>query len=305
MHSRPVKRIGDVAFMRDGQFAEDAGPLAHPIRPDRYIEINNFYTGTVYQKGAEVIRMLHTLIGEEASGRACELYFERHDGQAVTCEDFVRGDGRRLGPRSRPVHALVRPGRHARAQGAARLRPGAAGAARWRSARARRATPGQPEKLPLHIPIRMGLVGPRRRGAAAAARGRERAQGHRPRARADRGDAALHLPRRSTAEPVPSLLRGFSAPVKLDAGYDDDELALLMAHDSDAFTRWDAGQRLAGDVLLRAGATTRRPAAGGRARPAPGRGLRRQPRSRGRGSGVRRPGAVAAEQRLSRPADGR
>ena len=120
MHSRAVKRIGDVRRLRDAQFAEDAGPLAHPIRPDRYIEINNFYTGTVYQKGAEVIRMLHTLIGEEAFQRGMRLYFERYDGQAVTCEDFVAAAWRRLGPRSRPVHALVRPGRHARAHGAPR-----------------------------------------------------------------------------------------------------------------------------------------------------------------------------------------
>ncbi len=101
MHSEPVKRIGDVAFIRDAQFAEDAGPLSHPIRPDRYIEINNFYTGTVYQKGAEVIRMLHTLIGEDAFQTGMRLYFERFDGQAVTCEDFVacmaEASGRDLG----------------------------------------------------------------------------------------------------------------------------------------------------------------------------------------------------------------
>ena len=107
------------------QFAEDAGPLAHPIRPDRYIEINNFYTGTVYQKGAEVIRMLHTLIGEEAfqAGHATSTS-SATTAQAVTCEDFVAAHGRRLGPRPRPVHALVRAGRHARAQGPARVRPG-------------------------------------------------------------------------------------------------------------------------------------------------------------------------------------
>ena len=128
MHSEAVKRIGDVAFIRDAQFAEDAGPLSHPIRPDRYIEINNFYTGTVYQKGAEVIRMLHTLIGEESfqAGHAALFRAVRRAG------GHLRGlralHGRRLGPRPRPVHALVRAGRHARAHGPARVRPGAAGA---------------------------------------------------------------------------------------------------------------------------------------------------------------------------------
>ena len=126
MHSAAVKRIGDVAFMRDAQFAEDAGPLAHPIRPDRYIEINNFYTGTVYQKGAEVIRMLHTLIGEEDFQEGMRLYFERHRRPGGHLRGLRPLHGRRLGPRSRPVHALVRPGRHARAQGrrAATIRRG-------------------------------------------------------------------------------------------------------------------------------------------------------------------------------------
>jgi aminopeptidase N len=90
MHSAAVKRIGDVQLLREGQFPEDAGPMSHPIRPDSYVEINNFYTRTVYEKGAEVIRMIHTLIGPEAYRAGIDLYFQRHDGQAVTCEDFVR-----------------------------------------------------------------------------------------------------------------------------------------------------------------------------------------------------------------------
>ena len=248
MHSEAVKRIGDVAFIRDAQFAEDAGPLSHPIRPDRYIEINNFYTGTVYQKGAEVIRMLHTMMGEEQFQEGMRLYFERFDGQAVTCEDFVRcmadASGRDLGQFMRwyahagtpelTVHRAYDPARQALT---------------LEISQATAPTPGQAEKLPFHVPIRMGLV-----GADGAAQPLQLEGENEPKGT----DRVLEL-REGTQrftflglerEPVPSLLRGFSAPVKLDAGYSDDDLAVLMAHDEDAFTRWDAGQRLATNVLL-------------------------------------------------------
>lgn len=249
MHSAGVKRIGDVSVLRDGQFAEDAGPLAHPIRPDRYIEINNFYTGTVYNKGAEVIRMLHTLIGEECFQKGMELYFARHDGQAVTCEDFVQAmvdaSGRDLGQFMRwygqagtpelKVERSYDPARQAFTLEISQSTP---------------ATPGQPEKLPFHIPIRMGLVGADGTAQPLQLEGENDPKG------TDRVLELTEPTQRFTflgleAEPVPSLLRDFSAPVKLDAGYDDDQLARLMAHDSDAFTRWDAGQRLAGNVLLK------------------------------------------------------
>ena len=248
MHSEAVKRIGDVAFIRDAQFAEDAGPLSHPIRPDRYIEINNFYTGTVYQKGAEVIRMLHTMMGEEQFQDGMRLYFERFDGQAVTCEDFVRcmadASGRDLGQFMRwyahagtpelTVHRAYDPARQALT---------------LEISQATAPTPGQAEKLPFHVPIRMGLVGADGAAQALQLEGENEPKGT---------DRVLEL-REGTQrftflglerEPVPSLLRGFSAPVKLDAGYSDDDLAVLMAHDEDAFTRWDAGQRLATNVLL-------------------------------------------------------
>jgi aminopeptidase N len=249
MHSAGVKRIGDVVFMRDMQFAEDAGPLAHPIRPDRYIEINNFYTGTVYQKGAEVIRMLHTLLGEETYRKGIDLYFERHDGQAVTCEDFVRAMadaserdltqfmhwyGQAGTPELR-VERRFDPERQALTLEIAQTTP---------------PTPGQSEKLPFHIPIRMGLVG--RDGAPRPLQ----LEGENAPKGMERVLELTEPTQRFTFvgiegdEPVPSLLRGFSAPVKLDAGYSDDELALLMAHDADDFVRWDAGQRLASNVLL-------------------------------------------------------
>ena len=248
MHSEPVKRIGDVAFIRDAQFAEDAGPLSHPIRPDRYIEINNFYTGTVYQKGAEVIRMLHTLIGEDAFQAGMRLYFERFDGQAVTCEDFVacmaEASGRDLGQFMRwyaqagtPELTVKReydPARQALTLEISQTTP---------------ATPGQSEKLPFHIPVRMGLVGIDGAAKELQLEGENELKG------TDRVLELREPTERFTflglqTEPVPSLLRAFSAPVKLDAGYSDDDLAVLMTHDEDAFTRWDAGQRLACNVLL-------------------------------------------------------
>jgi aminopeptidase N len=248
MHSEPVKRIGDVAFIRDLQFTEDAGPLAHPIRPDRYIEINNFYTGTVYQKGAEVIRMLHTLIGEDSFQVGMRLYFERFDGQAITCEDFVRcmadASGRDLGQFMRwyaqagtpelKVRREYDPARQALTLEVSQTTP---------------ATPGQTEKLPFHIPIRMGLVGADGSAVPLQLEGENESKG------TDRVLELTEPTQRFTflgldREPVPSLLRGFSAPVKLDAGYGDDDLAVLMAHDENAFTRWDAGQRLASNILL-------------------------------------------------------
>ncbi len=248
MHSAAVRRIGDVAFIRDAQFAEDAGPLSHPIRPDRYIEINNFYTGTVYQKGAEVIRMLHTLIGEEAFQEAMRLYFDRFDGQAVTCEDFVAcmadASGRDLGQFMRWYAQAGTPELAVRRQ----YDP-ARQALTLEISQSTAATPGQAEKLPFHIPIRMGLVGadgvaqPLQLEGENEPKGTERVL---ELTAASQRFTFLGLQR----EAVPSLLRGFSAPVKLDAGYSDDDLAVLMAHDEDAFTRWDAGQRLASNVLL-------------------------------------------------------
>ena len=248
MHSSSVKRIGDAAFIRDGQFVEDAGPLAHPIRPDRYIEINNFYTGTVYQKGAEVIRMLHTLIGEEAYQEGMRLYFERFDGRAVTCEDFVGcmadASGRDLGRFMRWYAQAGTPEVKVR-----REYDAARQALTLEISQNTPATPGQPEKAPVPIPIRMGLV-----GADGAPQPLQLEGENEPRGT----ERVLELNEASQrftflgleAEPVPSLLRSFSAPVKVDAGLTDEDLALLLAHDTDAFSRWDAGQRLAANVLL-------------------------------------------------------
>jgi aminopeptidase N len=248
LHSRAVKRIADVRRLRATQFIEDAGPLAHPVRPDSYVEIGNFYTPTVYEKGAEVIRMLHTLIGEEAFQRGMRVYFERHDGQAVTCEDFVAameaGSGRDLG-QFRLWYGQA---------GTPRL--SVRGAydpdSRTYTLTARQSvpdTPGQSGKQPMPIPLAMGLLArdgaplPLRLAGEAAPAGTSRVLEV---DRAEQSFTFVDVP----AAPVPSLLRGFSAPVILDAGQSDEELRFLMAHDPDPFARWEAGHSYATRLML-------------------------------------------------------
>ena len=241
-NSAPVKRIQDVSFFRTAQFAEDAGPTAHPIRPDHFIEITNFYTLTIYEKGAEVVRMLRNLVGEESFRRGSDLYFERFDGQAVTIEDFVscmaEASGEDFSQFMRWYSQAGTPeidahGEydyvHAKYHLTLRQRTPA--------------TPGQPDKLPLHIPVRMGLVGTKSGQDLAMTLNGEKIG----------KDAVIHLRDEEqtfvftdVAEaPVPSLLREFSAPVKLHYPYSREDLAFLLTHDSDGFNRWDAGQRLA------------------------------------------------------------
>ena len=252
MHSPAVRRIADVTLLREGQFVEDAGPLAHPIRPDSYIEINNFYTRTVYEKGAEVIRMIHTLIGSQAFRAGMDLYFERFDGQAVTCEDFVQAmadaSGRdftdfmrwygQAGTPSVGVNAVHDPAGQTYTLEFAQETP---------------PTPGQPTKRPVPIPIRLALLDAETGSPLPLRLNGENA------VPADERVLVLDKTRgRFTFEgierqPIPSILRGFSAPVRLETGFGRDELAFLFAHDDDAFNRWDAGQRLAlgvmGDLL--------------------------------------------------------
>lgn len=241
-NSAPVKRIQDVSFFRTAQFAEDAGPTAHPIRPDHFIEITNFYTLTIYEKGAEVVRMLRNLLGWEDFRRGSDLYFERFDGQAVTIEDFVgcmaEVSDVDLGQFMRWYSQAGTPeidahGEYDYAHGEYHL------TLRQRTP----ATPGQADKLPLHIPIRMGLVGTKSGQDLTLTLSGEKLG----------SDAVIHLTEdeqrfvfSDVAEaPVPSLLRDFSAPVKLHFPYSREDLAFLLTHDSDGFNRWDAGQRLA------------------------------------------------------------
>ena len=240
-HSRETARIREVRGLRAVQFPEDAGPMAHPVRPSTYLEINNFYTATVYEKGAEVVRMIQTVIGRDAFRRGMDIYFERHDGQAVTCDDFVAAMSAASGFDFTQFMTWYRQAGTPRvtARGSYDV-----AAKRYTLALAQifASTPRQAEQQPYVIPVAVGLVGPE---------GQE----------FDLGGAStrvLHLTAHEQtfvfenipAEPVPSLLRNFSAPVILDYPFSDADLAHLLAHDSDPFNRWEAGQRLFGQLIL-------------------------------------------------------
>lgn len=246
--SPAVKRINDVNLLRTRQFAEDGGPLAHPVRPESYIEINNFYTLTVYEKGAEVIRMIQTLVGSEGFRRGMDLYFARHDGQAVTCDDFVRcmEDANAIdltqfrlwysqaGTPELSVSSEYDPlGRRLRVMVRQWCPP----------------TPGQPVKHPMHIPLAISLLS--RDGRALPLRlAGETVSGPTTRVlqvrQSEQAFEFLDVPE----PPVISALRGFSAPVRLHQERAAEELAFLFMHDSDPFNRWDAGQTLAMRVML-------------------------------------------------------
>ena len=246
--SRAVERIGAVEYLRREQFAEDAGPMAHPVRPDEYHEINNFYTATVYEKGAELIRMQHALLGPEGFRRGMDLYFERHDGQAVTCDDFVQAMQDASG-------VDLAQFRNWYAQSGTPLvtaRGTYDAAGRTYSLDVEQSLPsanGSRRKRPLHIPLAVGLLGPDGRDLPLRLAGETAARGT---------TRMLHLTslaQRFTfvdvpAAPVPSLLRGFSAPVKLSCDYREEELALLASRDSDAVNRWDAAQRSFVNAIL-------------------------------------------------------
>ncbi len=247
MNSRTVKRVEDVAFLRTNQFAEDAGPMAHPVRPDSFIEISNFYTLTVYEKGSEVVRMIHTLLGAEGFRKGTDLYFQRHDGQAVTCDDFVKAMEDANGV------DLTQFKRWYSQSGTPRLAvEGEYDAAAQRYTLTVRQscppTPGQTSKQPFVIPLELGLLDgqghelPLRLEGEAVAQGGNRVLAV---TEAEQPFAFVGVPEK----PLPSLLRGFSAPVKLSFPYDRDQLLFLMQHDSDGFNRWEAGQQLSVQVL--------------------------------------------------------
>jgi aminopeptidase N len=248
-YSRPVQRIQEVRGLRGAQFPEDAGPMAHPVRPASYMEISNFYTATVYEKGAEVVRMIHTLIGAANFRKGMELYFQRHDGQAVRTEEFVQAmqDASALDltqfkrwydQAGTPV--LDVRGNYDKAAGRYTLTV----------KQSCPPTPDQEQKLPFHIPLAVGLVGPDGNDVPLQLDG-EMGAGGSTRVlsvkRAEEEFVFVNVARQA----VPSLLRGFSAPVNLRFEYSDADLTHLMAHDSDAFNRWEAGQRLALNLLLR------------------------------------------------------
>ncbi len=248
MGSRAAKRISDVRALRARQFPEDAGPMAHPVRPDSYVEINNFYTATVYEKGAEVVRMIHTLVGAAGFRRGIDLYFERYDGQAVTTDDFVQAmedankidlDQFRLwySQAGTPVVSV-----DTEYDASSQIYS-------LKLAQTCPPTPGQKKKKAMHIPVRLGLLDvDGNELPLILADGTEIKHGE-----------PLHFTEASATykftgikkKPVPSLLRGFSAPVKLEIKLSDEDLAYLFANDTDSFNRWDAGQQLATRLMLR------------------------------------------------------
>ncbi|WP_029042695.1 aminopeptidase N [Cucumibacter marinus] len=247
MRSKAVNRIEDVRLLRQAQFAEDGGPLAHPVRPEKFREINNFYTATVYNKGAEVVRMIASLLGEDGFRAGMDLYFERHDGEATTVEAFLKSfeDANKVSLGDAFYRWYAQAGT-----------PRVTVTDHWDEANRRytltlaqrtEPTPGQETKQPLKMPMRFGLVGPN-----GADMEWERARGA-----VIRGDVAEIEDETTTltfeglsARPVPSLFRGFSAPVTLDAPMNADQRLFLAGHDRDPFNRWQAMQDVASAILV-------------------------------------------------------
>ena len=247
MGSPTVNRIDNATLLRTAQFAEDSGPMAHPVRPASYMEISNFYTLTIYEKGAEVVRMIHTLLGPELFRQGSDLYFQRHDGQAVTTDDFVRAmedaSGRDLSQfrlwyeqAGTPVLAVEDDYDRDRQVYRLTIRQSIPD------------TPGQTGKKPQHIPFAVGLLDPEGNDMPLTLAGEEQGTDT---------TRVLELTEEEhvfeftgvQSRPVPSLLRDFSAPVRVNYPWNRDQLMFLMSHDSDGFNRWDAGQRLAVDVI--------------------------------------------------------
>ncbi len=244
---RAVGRIDQVRTLRQAQFPEDAGPMAHPVRPDSFVEINNFYTVTVYEKGAEVVRMYQTLVGRDGFRKGMDLYFERHDGQAVECDDF------RAAMADANQRDLTQFERWYSQAGTPVVKAETAYDAAAKTytvtlAQSCPATPGQPTKLPFHIPVAVGLLDAAGKDMPLTIKGAKAGT-----------TAVLELTEAAqsfvfegvTEEPTPSILRDFSAPVNLEYDYSDAALLHLFSHDSDPVNRWEAGQRLAMTRLLK------------------------------------------------------
>ena len=253
--ARAIKRIHDVRFLRETQFTEDAGPMAHPVRPEAYTAIDNFYTTTVYEKGAEVVRMMHTLVGREGFRRGMDLYFQRHDGQAVTCDDFAQAIAD-ANPGSWLAEHLEAFKRWYSQAGTPILLAHGHYDAMSRSYTLRLGqrclpTPDQSSKQPFVIPVALSLLARDGRPLKLRLQGEPMAGGtERVLVLSDVSHTFTFVD--IDAEPVPSLLRGFSAPVQLDDAMSDADLRVLLQHDTDAFNRWEAGQRLLMQTMVAA-----------------------------------------------------
>ena len=239
MGSRSVTRIADVRTLRQHQFAEDSGPMAHPVRPESYMEINNFYTMTIYEKGSEVIRMMHRILGPEKYRKAMDIYFDRHDGQAVTCEDFVKamedGSGEdlnqfRLWYSQAGTPELTVVGDYDEDAKVYTLS----------MTQTVPNTPGQTDKKPMHIPVELGLLD---------SDGKEMLEGGTQLVNLTKAHQTFRFDGISE-KPIPSILRGFSAPVKIKNKLTRDEKIFLIGHDADSFNRWEAAQEISIDVIL-------------------------------------------------------
>ena len=235
--SRAVRRIENIRLLRQHQFPEDAGPTAHPVRPASYEEMNNFYTMTVYEKGAEVVRMYHTLLGEEGFQKGMKLYFQRHDGQAVTCDDFRAAMADANGINLDQFALWYSQAGTPVLEAEGRLKNNIFELTIKQTVPP---TPDMADKQPMMIPVKVGLLNRNGEAVAFDYQGKRATE-----AVLLLTEAEQTFPLEGVTEAVvPSLLRGFSAPVHLNYPYSDDDLLLLLAHDSDAFTRWEAAQTL-------------------------------------------------------------
>ncbi len=250
MQSAAVERIEQVKIIRAAQFVEDSGPMAHSIRPDSYIEMNNFYTVTVYNKGAEVIRMMHTLLGEQGFRAGMDLYFDRHDGQAVTCEDFIKAMEDANGVDWSLFRNWYRQAGTPTVE--VSIEKLSDNSLQLNFFQHCPATPGQPDKKPFLIPLKIGFID--KQGKPL----KFKLTSDTPSNDKNIQQALITIAdkKRSikisigNADCIPSLLQGFSAPVKLKYDYSQNDLACLFAHDPDSFNRWDAGQTLMSRLLL-------------------------------------------------------
>jgi len=265
LNSRAVQRVADVDRLRTYQFPEDAGPMSHPVRPDSYMEINNFYTMTVYEKGAEVVRMISTLLGKEGFRRGTDLYFRRYDGQAVTCDDFVgameEANNKDLEQFKRWYNQSGTPelrisGKHDKKLKKYTLTvhqscpstPGQKGFGKSKDINT--AEKELNKKQPFHIPLAMGLLSGDGQPVPLKLKGDKKDDFKNTLVLEIRNETDTFVFEDINDPPVPSLLRGFSAPVKLYFDYSNSELALLLANDTDKFNRWEAGQQLMIRVVL-------------------------------------------------------